>query len=182
LTATALLERAPGPALPADPPAAYGHAQALDALLFAVRRMGLAATDRQVAVLLGVAERHLLPPTVGEDAFPHGTMRGYRRHRRRREPACAGCREASRRESAARRTRRRTAKPCGTEAAYRRHLYHCEEPCRPCKDAHTTAVRDYRERREVQAAPREANTPKGEDTMTSPPPSALAARTRAGTG
>ncbi|MCF1592448.1 hypothetical protein [Streptomyces muensis] len=142
---TALLERAPGPAPPAPPAETYGHEQALDAMLYAARRMGIAATDRQVATLLTVAERHLLPPAPADD-FPHGTMRGYRRHRRRREAACESCREACRLESAARRQRRRTTKPCGTEAAYRRHLYHCEEPCQPCKDAHAADVREYRER------------------------------------
>ncbi|MDX3165943.1 hypothetical protein PV516_19335 [Streptomyces scabiei] len=150
--ATALLERAPDPAPPAPPADAYGHDQALDAMLYAVRRMGITATDRQVATLLTVAERHLVAPQPADEPFPHGTMRGYRRHRRRRETACDPCREACRLESAARRKRSRTTKPCGTQAAYRRHLYHREDPCQPCKDAHTAAVREYRERSELAAA------------------------------
>ncbi|MEU3399398.1 hypothetical protein [Streptomyces filamentosus] len=144
MTAT-VLERTPeqAPAAPADPGA---HSHALDAMLHAARRMGVGATDRQIALLLTVAERHLLPSDPQEDSFPHGTMRGYRRHRRRRERACAACQEACRLESAARRKRRRVKKPCGTEAAYRRHLYHCEDPCRPCREAHAAHVRGYRER------------------------------------
>ena len=51
---TALLERAPGPAPPAPSAETYGHEQALDAMLYAVRRMGITATDRQVATLLTV--------------------------------------------------------------------------------------------------------------------------------
>lgn len=132
-----------GPLAAVDPNA---HGQALDAMLHAARRMGVGATDRQIALLLTVAERHLLPPEPEEDPFPHGTMRGYRRHRRRRERACAACQEACRLESAARRKRRRVKKPCGSEAAYRRHLYHCEDPCQPCREAHAAHVRGYRER------------------------------------
>ncbi|GAA1110604.1 hypothetical protein [Streptomyces javensis] len=147
MTAVGTLERASPAPLPLATPEAYGHDQALDAMLYAVRRMGIQATDRQVATLLSVAERHLLPPETDEEPFPHGTMRGYRRHRRRREPACGPCREACRLESAARRKRSRVQKPCGTEAAYHRHLRRWEEPCQPCREAHRAYVRAYRKRR-----------------------------------
>ncbi|MFF4409883.1 hypothetical protein [Streptomyces sp. NPDC001404] len=137
---------------PAAMPELYGHERALDALLFAVRRMNISATDRQVAALLGVAERHLLPPEPLEETFPHGTMRGYRRHRARQESACPPCREACRLESAARRKRSRVERPCGTEAAYHRHLRRWEEPCGACREAHSAYVRNYRSRRAVTAA------------------------------
>ncbi|MFF2571131.1 hypothetical protein [Streptomyces sp. NPDC058084] len=156
--ATVLLERTHEPDLPAETPAAapdsdaYGREQALDAMLYAARRMGIVATDRQVAMLLTVAERHLLVPETDEESFPHGTLRGYRRHRRRGEAACEACREACRLESAARRKRRRVQKPCGTEAAYHRHLRAWEEPCEPCRQAHRTYVREYRDRRSRAAA------------------------------
>ncbi|MEV5451233.1 hypothetical protein [Streptomyces sp. NPDC052535] len=156
---TAVLERAEVTVAPAQPSApagiggSPGHDQALDAMLHAVRRMGIDATDRQVAALLSVAERHLLPPKRNDQPFPHGTMRGYRRHQRLRERACAPCREACRLESAARRKRhRRPEKPCGTEAAYHRHRRRYEEPCQPCRDAHAAYIRDYRERRAQAAA------------------------------
>ena len=156
---TAVLERAPERALPGPAPLAKapapgphspGHEQALDAMLAGARRMGLLATDRQIALLLGIAERHLLPPEPEKDTIPHGTMRGYKRHRRRDEPACAPCREACRLASAERRRRKRTqvVKPCGTEAAYHRHVRRFEEPCEPCREAHRTYVREYRERRQ----------------------------------
>lgn len=166
--ATAVLERTAAPACTAAPqlakapePApdapAGGHHQALDAMLYAARRMGLAATERQIATLLAVAERHLVSEEDGSDEefFPHGTMRGYRRHRRRRETACEDCRRACRLASAERRKRnrgQRPQKPCGTEAAYHRHRRSWEEPCEACRAAHRTYVREYRERRDRQGA------------------------------
>ncbi|WP_435245165.1 hypothetical protein [Streptomyces tendae] len=166
--ATTVLERAaapnggPAPRLvkadeAAPGPASTGHHQALDAMLYAARRMGLAATERQIATLLTVAERHLVRDegAGGEDAFPHGTMRGYRRHRRRRETACEDCRRACRLASADRRKRervKRPQKPCGTEAAYHRHRRRWEAPCEACRTAHRTYMREYREQRERQAA------------------------------
>lgn len=135
-----------------EPEAGQARAAALDAMLFAVRRMRLPATDRQVATLLAVAESHLLPPESKEEEFPHGTLRGYRRHRRRKESACAACREACRREAAARRKRARAEKPCGTEAAYHRHLRRWEKPCADCKAAHRLYMRNYRSRRATAAS------------------------------
>ncbi|MFD6541193.1 hypothetical protein [Streptomyces goshikiensis] len=129
----------------------HGREQALGALLFAARRMRLEITDRQVALLLEVAERHLLPP---EDDFPHGTLRGYRRHRRRDEPACSRCREACRLEAVARRKRagRRPLAPCGTEAAYHRHLRRWEEPCPACRTAHRQYASERRNRTAAAAS------------------------------
>ncbi|MFJ2752739.1 hypothetical protein [Streptomyces sp. NPDC087297] len=145
-----VLERTlPGPRDQAydDPRAAerHGREQALDALLFAARRMRLDITDRQVALLLEVAERHLKQPEPDED-FPHGTVRGYKRHRRRDESACVSCREACRLAAAERRKRagRREPKPCGTEAAYHRHVRRFEPPCEPCRQAHRDAERERR--------------------------------------
>ncbi|MCZ0983868.1 hypothetical protein O1L60_44705 [Streptomyces diastatochromogenes] len=148
------LARAPELAPEAE---SFGHDQALDAMLYAARRMGIVATDRQIATLLSVAERHLRVPATAtaKDSFPHGTMRGYRRHRRRRETACEDCRRACRLASAERRKRNRVErkkKPCGTEAAYHRHLRAWEEPCEPCRTAHRAYVREYRARRERAVA------------------------------
>ncbi|MFD5882587.1 hypothetical protein [Streptomyces yangpuensis] len=154
MTQTTVLERtdaqpaSDGPAVSENRPAAkYGREQALGAMLFAARRMQLDVTDRQVVLLLDVAERHLLPP----DDFPHGTARGYKRHRRRDEPACDSCREAYRLAAAERRKRagRREPKPCGTEAAYHRHVRRWETACDPCRQAHRNA---QRERRKMAAA------------------------------
>lgn len=158
MTATSVLERtktapapAPGGAGGDGVEETHGHQQALGALLFAARRMRLDITDRQVALLLEIAERHLLPP---EDDFPHGTVRGYRRHRRRDEPACSRCREACRLEAAARRQRagRRPLAPCGTEAAYHRHLRRWEEPCPPCRTAHKQYASERRNRGAASAS------------------------------
>ncbi|MER5302210.1 hypothetical protein ABT039_22505 [Streptomyces lasiicapitis] len=164
LMPTGVLERplehtAPSRARPAKAstlatePETYGHDRALDAMLFAARRMGIDATDRQVALLLGVAERHLLPPERDEEPFPHGTLRGYKRHARLLEQACDDCREACRLEAIARRKRagRRAQKPCGTEAAYHRHLRRWEKTCPPCREAHRTYVREYRAARAAAA-------------------------------
>ncbi|MEU2455891.1 hypothetical protein ABZ605_38105 [Streptomyces sp. NPDC012765] len=153
MNAVTLLERplppTPGAGADKDVPAGPPHArsEALDAMLYAVRRMGLPVTDRQVAVLLDVAARHLKQPEPDED-FPHGTVRGYKRHRRRNESACAACREACRLVAAERRKRegRREPKPCGTEAAYHRHVRRFETPCEPCRLAHRDAGRERRRR------------------------------------
>ncbi|MER0443104.1 hypothetical protein ABR738_00685 [Streptomyces sp. Edi4] len=148
VSAAPRLAKAPHPAPEAQP---FGHDQALDAMLYAARRMGIVATDRQIATLLGVAERHLLVPGSDGSSFPHGTMRGYRRHRRRKEAACEDCRRACRLAAAERRKRNRVErqmKPCGTEAAYHRHLRAWEDPCDSCRTAHRAYVQEYRERRQ----------------------------------
>jgi hypothetical protein len=40
-------------------------------------------------------------------------------------------------------------KPCGTDAAYKRHLKNREVPCTPCTAAHTTAVREWDQKRKA---------------------------------
>lgn len=64
---------------------------------------------------------------------PCGTEGGYNAHLRRKEPTCAGCRKAHRRDTKVKRVREvtrilhgrpvppRVHRPCGTAAATRRH-------------------------------------------------------------
>ncbi|WP_282798075.1 hypothetical protein [Streptomyces sp. CC224B] len=136
------------------------RAQAVEAMLVAARKMHVALSARQAATLLMVAEQNLpqqnLPPqqdpqpeASDRSDWPHGTIAGYKRHRRAQEQACPACREACRRHSAQRRRREsgRVLKPCGTLAAYHRHLRQFEEPCQPCKEAKRDYQRDYKARR-----------------------------------
>ncbi|TQE33147.1 hypothetical protein [Streptomyces ipomoeae] len=139
------------------PPAA--HAEAVEAMVFAARRMQLPLSTRQAATLLKVVEDKLLPADQQLDSdrsdWPHGTIAGYKRHLRAKERACEACREACRLHSAARRRkrpRRRELQPCGTLAAYHRHLRRFETPCAHCKKAKRAYQRDYRARLKTKRA------------------------------
>jgi len=78
----------------------------------------------------------------------HGTRAGYLQHRRRREPACAGCLTAQTRHTRSRRVEAGAATvpataeverlaDCGTHAGYVRHRAAGEVPCVDCADANT---------------------------------------------
>ena len=84
-----------------------------------------------------------------------GTIAGYYRHRRRKEPACGPCLAANRERSRLVR-RRQGATPrrkprCGTPSGYTAH-FRTEPPTRPCGPCRR-AFRDYRRnlRRRKQA-------------------------------
>lgn len=99
---------------------------------------------------------------------PCGTYAAYQRHMRRKEEACAPCKEAARinsrekRESKARREGRkfqnggprprgRELAPCGTRAAYVRHYRAGEQACDPCKAANAAFEAERKQRTKAAA-------------------------------
>lgn len=106
-------------------------------------RGGLTRDERRAIAWRRPSRAELTP-------IDHGTARGYRQHRIRRDepcPACATARDAE----LVRANRERLARQHGTEAGYATHVRLGEEPCRPCMDAKNAAMERNRERRKVSA-------------------------------
>lgn len=73
-----------------------------------------------------------------------GTVPGYYRHRRLKEPTCQPCRDAYIADARIKRPRKRPPIECGTYRGYKKHRRAGETPCRPCYDAYNESCRKWK--------------------------------------
>lgn len=88
----------------------------------------------------------------------HGSVGGYRRHKRNDETPCDECTVAMRAHWREYKTptsdgQRQPLSPCGTYNAWKRHKRHGEEPCGPCVEASREYSRNYRRKARATTQP-----------------------------
>lgn len=110
----------------------------------------------------GVRDGKRLPPILNparqtRKEIVHGTERGEKQHRRRKEQPCQPCLDAANRAKKDREARAVAKQSpriavCGTYSGYKRHHRLKEEKCRPCMDARNEYEREQREQKKKRRA------------------------------